>query len=740
MKRLAALFLLAPFSVAAEPVSIRTGEHDTFSRFVFAIGEGTGWEIEPVEGGILLNLDGRSDGFDTSTVYDRIPRDRVADVTQPATNQLFFAFDCACSADTFLWRPGQLVVDIVDGGEFLEPLPPQAADLETDTVGPILSATTAPQALPDLLALRQGGFLALPAPSPTPAPSQPVASVVEPLGEADEDDISATEAALIEGLSRAASQGFLDANVTEIEEPEPPVEAVAEETPPPPEPEPREPFQPGIGITTALDRNLAMVGDAIERRVTQSCLPTDMFQFAEWGDDSDFHAQVAGLAEALAGEFGEEPREAQDRLARLYLHFGFGVEVKTMLAADLAQSQDRRVMLQLAGLIDEYEGDYALIAAQAGCETPSAVWAFLAAPHRVTDEERNQVLQSLFALPQPLRSHIAPRVSRGFLDIGDTETAERALEAATEVTVAKGHDAAATRAMIAEALDEPAVAISVLAEEVANNARTTPDSLIRLIELGIQNGVPVAEADLILAAAMQQEHRNTPAALQLAIAEAAGRTQLGQYQMALDLLTGLEDEGALRELNTTFKALTQNADPTTFLGFAFAEEPAGLSPETQNTVAARLIDLGFPERALAFLSGSAQREAAAERRYLRAAALIGTGHYSDAVDEVVGITTPRANDLRAQAYAGLGEHRAALAASNTDTPDATLEFRAGAWDRLSVDDDAVLSTFAQSVLEPPAEGPATSLADRREILAQSRDSRRAVENLLLRFDGTSIED
>jgi len=107
---------------------------------------------------------------------------------------------------------------------------------------------------------------------------------------------------------------------------------------------------------------------------------------------------------------------------------------------------------------------------------------------------------------------------------------------------------------------------------------------------------------------------------------------------------------------------------------------------------------------------------------------------------MLGLTTPRANDLRAQAYEGLGEYRSALAATDPAAPNATLEFRAGAWERLSEDDDVVLSTFAQRVLDPSAEEPAATLADRRAILAQSQNSRQAVEDLLLRFEGPSSDE
>ncbi|MGJ8611471.1 MAG: hypothetical protein ACSHWY_10265, partial [Octadecabacter sp.] len=101
-----------------------------------------------------------------------------------------------------------------------------------------------------------------------------------------------------------------------------------------------------------------------------------------------------------------------------------------------------------------------------------------------------------------------------------------------------------------------------------------------------------------------------------------------------------------------------------------------------------------------------------------------------------------ARALRARAYEGLGEYRAALASLNPDQPDSspTLQFRASAWERLTVQDDEVLSSFAQVVLDPAGNDAVDTLADRRAILAQAQESRRAVENLLLRFDGTTPQE
>lgn len=725
MIRFAFLLIILPISLWAEPVTIRTGEHPSFSRFVINIGVGTDWSIEAVSGGYQLSL-GRSDGFDLSQVFERIPKDRVSSVVERAPNELFMATDCACLAEAFLWQPSRLVVDIMDGpapsGIVAVPLggnnPDEASVLPLDLFS--LSFQSVPEMFPVLM----------------PVPANWDVSEAPTNGPFEQ-----TETALLEGVARAAAQGFLDAavetlpeainaateGVTERSEAEPPLYSPSYQQ------------HPGVGISTAIDRELNAISELIAAELETHCFPADFFQLDEWGDIRAFHLQVAELAEALAGEFGEQPREAQEDLARLYLHFGFGTEARVALSADTAQSQERSVLLQLAGLIDEYEGDYSLIASQSECATAGALWAFIAAPKPLETEAANRIMQSFFALPQPLRGQIAPRFSRHLVDVGQSEAASQVLRATDNNDTETTHDTASARALVAEVLIGPAEAISVLAEEAGDNARMTPESLVRLIELEIESTRLPQEENLILAAAMRQEHRNTPIAARLAIAEAAGRAQLGQYQFAIDLLIERDDAETLHALNTAFTTLTENALPTVFLGIVFDELPLGLTPDTENIIAQRLIDLGFPERALTLLAGPATRGAAAERRYLKAMASIETRDFADAIDELLGLSTPRANNLRGRAYSGLGDYRTALSTrpiAGASPEDTSLQFRAGAWASLANEDDPILSAFAETLLKEPTEVSVASLADRRAILAQSRESRRVVEDLLQRFDGT----
>ncbi|SMX40377.1 hypothetical protein [Octadecabacter ascidiaceicola] len=731
MIRIAVILSVLPFFAFADPVTIRSGEHDTFSRLVISIGPNTGWSVEPNEGGFVLELEGRSDGFDTSQVFERIQRARLNDLRQSAPNALNLLVGVDSEVEAFLWKPGYLVVDIKEGPE---PNPIRSSvgfgPLNIVANPPPESLEDYPQIFPNFLT-----FSPLPTETNDEAPSK---------NEQAPTDLSATEEALAIGIARAASQGFLEPATVVNEEPE-----ISNEVPELEQIHTQEetdtivaPGRPGVGISTAMDRDLAQLGIELGRSLDQQCLPADLFQIDAWGDFRGFHEQASSLTEALAGEFGVEPREAQESLARLYLHFGFGAEAKLVLAADPASSQSRIILTELAGIIDDYDGEYPAIRAQEGCNSPGALWAFLLHPTKLEANDRNKLIHDFLALPQPLRSQISPRLARRFLDVGDLDAANQLLNAADSQDANTTHEVQSARALISESANDPEAAVTVLSNEADDNARTTPQSLIRLIELELEQGLIPSEANLLLAGALRQEHRDTPIENDLANAEALGRIASGQYQVALDLVQSRDDAEAYNIVDQTFAHIVAHAETGTFLEFTFSETPEELSSETENAVSRRLIDLGFFERASTFLIGNANGEEASERRYLLAETALGTGEFDVAIDALLGMTDERARTLRARAFEGLGQHRAALAALSVDQPASSpaLQFRAGAWERLTVEEDEILSTFANSVLQPPNETPVATLAERREILTQSRNSRQSVEDLLQRFSLESPEN
>ncbi len=110
---LAFWFLLVSGVAHAQTVVVRSGEHADFSRLVVAVTPGD-WVFGRVESGYELRLKVPGVEFDSSRIFDLIPRTRIADVSTPGPGRLRLKLGCNCSGDAFAMADGRIVIDISD--------------------------------------------------------------------------------------------------------------------------------------------------------------------------------------------------------------------------------------------------------------------------------------------------------------------------------------------------------------------------------------------------------------------------------------------------------------------------------------------------------------------------------------------------------------------------------------------------------------------------------------------------
>lgn len=156
---------LFPVMAIAETVVLRSGEHADFSRIVVQFSSSVNWSFGRSDNGYELRTDALGTEFDTSEIFDLIPRTRISEVSSPGPGRLVLAVSCDCSGDVFEIRSGRLVLDIKDGApdssSRFEAALPSLAESEHITENPFSSAETevgAPPAQPVL----QGGIFELP--------------------------------------------------------------------------------------------------------------------------------------------------------------------------------------------------------------------------------------------------------------------------------------------------------------------------------------------------------------------------------------------------------------------------------------------------------------------------------------------------------------------------------------------------------------------------------------------------
>ncbi|TNC51574.1 hypothetical protein FHG66_05270 [Rubellimicrobium rubrum] len=598
--KVAALVLALVWGGAAwaQDVSVRGGEHETFSRLVLRVPRGAPWSLEPAPGGYDLQLP-PSVMFDVSRAFDKIPRNRVALLTPWGDGRLRLSVPCDCHAQAYLVSDVDLVVDVIDGPPPLGGIAPGdrlAAPLTGMGMLPLLTET-----LPVAPALGPLASLA----RVTEAPPAEEAAPTEA------ERVDQTRLAILEGMAQAATEGFLDLDpsaqdqepVLSGEDPAPSTTVKHDQVPDSPHPNPAVtpeeavggPARPGVAFHTASD--VPSTRPTLGARGT-TCLPDESFDLTAWAGEGDFKTELpARLAQVTDGRDRLDPNGVED-LAQAYLAFGFGREALTALSMDGASSRERDLLRLMARIVDDEPVPTDAMDDQASCLGKVSLWRALARKSiRMTgDGERTAMTLALRALPDEVRSLLAPRLAGLFLDQGDAL-------AARDIAALAEHGGTAVelaQAAIVEEIEGPGPALEELETIAESDPRMTPDAMVDLIDLSIEEGRSVSDNTLELARALRFENEGEGARA-LLLAEARALTADMRFDEALALL---EDERQLNPaedvneaLVATVVALTEKLDDASFLELALGALPEGLPSAAVDPVARRLAELGFPQEA-----------------------------------------------------------------------------------------------------------------------------------------------
>ncbi|WP_308915862.1 hypothetical protein [Jannaschia sp. LMIT008] len=173
-------------AAGAQDVPLRSGEHDGFTRLVFEAPFAADWTLTHRPGAAEIALTGLAGGIDASGVFDRIGRDRVADVAW-TDGTLTLDLACDCTASVGQIGSGHIVIDVAPGVPAIvvpadaRPNPPAAVPA---------TAAAAPDALDPADVARWFPFGLdgaprtpdAPPPGPMPAPTAPaVVAATDPV-------------------------------------------------------------------------------------------------------------------------------------------------------------------------------------------------------------------------------------------------------------------------------------------------------------------------------------------------------------------------------------------------------------------------------------------------------------------------------------------------------------------------------------------------------------------------------
>jgi len=724
MKSLIALVFLTiwPFMANAQPLRVQTGEHERFTRVVVRLPAGADWQFGRTGNGYALRLP-VTDGYDLSSFFNRIPRTRIGAVSQNASRgDLLLELACDCRADVEVFDRAYLVIDISNGAPDADSVYeqlifanenvarqwPTATAEKTSALLPVILPQISRAAYDDRLM-----FLGRDAAPPLPRPVQ--------------DELLALEALVADGLGRGMSSGLLEPRLTPAETPRPILDDIPLAS------------WPGLTVSTGVD-SLASSGDDQQPMTADGkpCVADAILDMASWSDDRPFTHQIGDLRSSIMHEFDRVDPQAAEKLAQLYLYFGFGHEAIQTLALDGVTSNERAHLRILAQIIDDRPVSFPDAQRQLTCPSRIALWAFLS----VEDDRSGRradptaVLAAFKEISAPLQAQLGPRLAERFVANGNDDAAFQVLAAARTLNP----DAIETRlavAMLEQQNGDDTAALNVLASLAEDDVRVTPQAMTRLLTESIRHNRPVADSEMITADALRFEQARTPDAVELAEAQVHAHLVAGVFDKAAQIIAS---EGAqftqdqLAALQRDFGlAAAEKMPDEEFLTYAVDPNRLNDAPDVQNKIAERLIALGFPELALQSLNMTTSPDD--ERRYLRATALLSVRD-ADAVIRLLGDDQTAEAAKLVQAARDLRAGNTTATVQSSEVSDAQVDWRNGQWSSLLDVDDPMLRDVATVVLNRDADGfDATApLASGRALLNAAAGSRVLLDDLLDRFD------
>jgi hypothetical protein len=412
---------------AGQVIGVQSGEHPGFSRLVLDIGTDRDWTLSGSGRSRTLSLDPPVQGFALGTVFDLIPRTRLASLDNGVNLTLGLACECDVTAERY--RDRYLILDIAPRPD---PAPAATATAEVAPAPDALDRVArqaAAERLPDLTALltrpglpgdRAAGAIApaLPGPDATPRPGP-----VPPDGETRSVDMAEAARLMAEQLARAAASGLLEAapaRPLSDADPAPrparnPVQRPAQtggrgpdDAPPDMPPEPTLPLRAATALDLLSVPPQAPVPPGPALACAGSWLPV-----ADWSAGRSLTDGIATLRRALVDDRDRLNPETALALARHYLFHGFGAEAAHWLGQLEPPPAD---LLRIAAIVDGDDAPrFPPEPDPLACTDEELLWRYLGGGFDglvPTPDQADRLQRATAALPAILRDQIGPRMAR----------------------------------------------------------------------------------------------------------------------------------------------------------------------------------------------------------------------------------------------------------------------------------------------------------------------------------------
>ncbi|MEP3053591.1 MULTISPECIES: hypothetical protein [Rhodobacterales] len=602
------VFAIFPHLLSANPIPVRTGDHDNFTRVVLSVPSSSNWVEEVTGRVILIKISDHKVGFDTSKAFDRIGRDRISSFKASSSN-LEIQMGCDCTVESYRTVKNLIVLDIFNQDDVVN------ANLQVDQVDFAHLGARNLQ-----LPKTQKEELEVNAPREQKEPPVDVGQVRNKVENATEtslkiengESLKGAREILLQEFGSSATRGILSisSSLPAREERSPQIDLSIFSENLEDSLERSEVGSPNIEISSSSD----LLNTSAAQQIIQSsgfCVDADLLQISQWGKKSSPISEVGNLRSAIFDELQQvEPQEVL-KLAKLYLHLGFGAESAATLNIVPSLKKNHPELLAIAEIMEfskSANGNF--FKAMESCNSAAAMWALFTnniSGIRSAEVNTDAVIFALNDLPISLRENLAPTISNQLLalDLGAAaDLALRTLERSSELSTV---DVVLARSNLDTVDNSPKESKKNLRYVIDSNTLQSAEALIKLIDLEFKNDGQISEQQLLLASAYTMELRHHDLIHEIQRAFILALTMSGEFSRSIRILEDYVKERSKFQTdglqNRVVQYLTKHSTVEEFLLFTFAtldRRTLNLNASTMKKISERLEELGFLEQAESF--------------------------------------------------------------------------------------------------------------------------------------------
>ncbi len=620
-----ALSLIAA-SAWAEPIIVRSGDHEGFSRLVLHLPQRVDWTISGAEKQKKLLINQKYVKWDIDEVFERMSTIRISDISPIPGDQngLLINLTCSCQVEVYWHGESMLVFDVKDSGPQINISPNKYIPLKIENPYAVFQASPLskrhhPQvqhafqkiALHILSKDLNNNF----------AENQAVNRL-------HKIDINSQREPIVKQFFHAERLDLINLkkpNLIKF-----PYGSKAKN-------DINKNFQNKEGNTYDLNdpwKNISLSLSVRKISPNQSstdnqygdnkvyCIANETLSIENWGNTESFTNQLTSLRKRIAKNYENGDGLEKLEAAKMYLYFGLGAEAKQLLKEIRIDEGLRKIYVSISEIMDEAAISSDVFDDQFHCDSNVALWSILGGKKGSFKSSPNHdaALRALVRLPVHLKKQLGPKLIKNLLEMGQIAASDRfqqTLRGTIDSEKKRSPDSKFTIETSQENNDSPD---SITIE---NNEKFL-SALSQVVDRHLNDGMEIPSDWVDLLGSYAHEQRNNDVGEHIKHLYVRSLAAAGLYDSAFSEFSKLDPENPGNYITRTADLLglytVRLANDIIFLKHLSQlgrYKNFDISDSVENEVAKRLLGLGFSSEALEYVSEKAERAHQDARRLIR---------------------------------------------------------------------------------------------------------------------------